>query len=108
MRPRGWTFNYLVFELIVDLLTLAAATLLLVSTVKGQPANQPITMHVAAPERIDGPWLNTPDGSPITLAGRGKVTIFHSWTFGLVPRQGNDREVRNARSVAFQRTTGRY
>ena len=35
-----------------------------------------------APELVGGPWLNTPDNQPITLASRrGKVTIVEFWTF---------------------------
>jgi thiol-disulfide isomerase/thioredoxin len=85
MRARGWTLNYLFFELIIDLLSLATATLLFVITVKGQPASQPIIMNVAAPELVGGPWLNTPDSNPIPLdSRRGKVTIVHFWTFGCI------------------------
>ena len=36
-----------------------------------------------APELVGGPWLNTPNGQPISLANRrGKVTIVEFWTFG--------------------------
>ena len=36
-----------------------------------------------APELVGGPWLNTPDGQPISLASRkGKVTVVEFWTFG--------------------------
>ncbi len=36
-----------------------------------------------APELVGGPWLNTPNGGPITLASRrGKVTVVEFWTFG--------------------------
>ena len=36
-----------------------------------------------APELVGGPWLNTPNGAPITLASRrGKVTVVEFWTFG--------------------------
>ena len=36
-----------------------------------------------APELVGGPWLNTPDGKPISLANRkGKVTVVEFWTFG--------------------------
>ena len=37
----------------------------------------------SAPELVGGPWLNTPDGQPISLASRrGKVTVVEFWTFG--------------------------
>lgn len=37
----------------------------------------------AAPELVGGPWLNTPNGKPISLASRkGKVTVVEFWTFG--------------------------
>lgn len=90
MRSRGLTLNYLVFELIVDLLTFGIAVLLWVTTANGQPASQPTAMNVAAPELVGGPWLNTPDGNPITLASRrGQVTILHFWTFGCINCQHN-------------------
>ena len=43
---------------------------------------QVITQNTAAPELVGGPWLNTPDNHPITLASRkGKVTIVQFWTY---------------------------
>jgi hypothetical protein len=43
----------------------------------------PIEIDVAAPELTGGPWLNTPQNRPLSLASRrGKVTILHFWTFG--------------------------
>ena len=37
----------------------------------------------AAPELVGGPWINTPNGQPISLASRkGKVTVVEFWTFG--------------------------
>jgi hypothetical protein len=38
---------------------------------------------VPAPELTGGPWLNTPKGAPVRVAGkRGRVTVIHYWTFG--------------------------
>ena len=38
-----------------------------------------------AHELVGGPWLNTRQGAPITLASRkGKVTLVHFWTFGCI------------------------
>lgn len=37
----------------------------------------------SAPELTGGPWLNTRNGQPISLASRkGKVTVVEFWTFG--------------------------
>src|SRR5262249_44875758 len=45
-------------------------------------AQSPITINVAPPELVGGPWLNTPENAPISLESRhGKVTILHFWTF---------------------------
>ena len=90
MRSSDRPFSYLRFEFIVDLLILATAALLWVITAKGQPAGPPTTTNVTAPELVGGPWLNTPDGNPISLASRrGKVTIVHFWTFGCINCQHN-------------------
>jgi hypothetical protein len=36
-----------------------------------------------APELVGGPWLNTPENKPVTLAAlKGKVIVLHFWTFG--------------------------
>jgi hypothetical protein len=41
------------------------------------------TTNRPAPELVGGPWLNTPENKPVTLAGlRGKVVVLHFWTFG--------------------------
>lgn len=46
-------------------------------------AQQMRRINLPAPELLGGPWFNTSDGKPITLASRlGKVTIVHFWTFG--------------------------
>ena len=52
--------------------------------VAGNSAPQePAEINVAAPELVGGPWLNTPNNKPITLASRkGKVTVVEFWTFG--------------------------
>ena len=90
MRSNGWTLNYMVFELIIDLLTLGIVALIWVTTANGQPSSQPINMNVAAPELLGGPWLNTPGGNPLSLASlRGQVTILHFWTFGCINCQHN-------------------
>ena len=90
MRSRGWTLNYLLLELIVDLLTLGIAALIWVNTAHGQSPAQPMAMNVAAPELLGGPWLNTPGGNPLSLASlRGQVTILHFWTFGCINCQHN-------------------
>jgi len=42
----------------------------------------PVERNAPAPELSGGPWINTPDGKPISLAARrGKVTVVHFWTF---------------------------
>jgi len=43
----------------------------------------PVSLTVSAPELVGGPWLNTPGGQSLRLAGqRGKVVVLHFWTFG--------------------------
>ncbi len=43
-----------------------------------------------APELIGGPWLNTTDEKPVTLASRkGKVTLVAFWTFACENCQHN-------------------
>jgi hypothetical protein len=43
----------------------------------------PTQLDVVPPALVGGPWLNTPEGKPISLkARRGKVTLVHYWTFG--------------------------
>ena len=43
----------------------------------------PVTINAKAPEMVGGPWINTADDKPITLASRkGKVTVVEFWTFG--------------------------
>lgn len=42
-------------------------------------------LNKMAPELSGGPWLNTPNGAPISLAARrGRVTIIHFWTFSCI------------------------
>lgn len=44
-----------------------------------------IPVNQRAPELIGGPWLNTPNGAPITLASRkGNVTVVEFWTFACI------------------------
>lgn len=43
---------------------------------------QPVALRDKAPELIGGPWLNTPNNKPLTLASRkGKVTVVQFWTY---------------------------
>ena len=45
-------------------------------------AGEPIKMDRKAPELIGGPWLNTAEGKPVTMAARrGKVTVVQFWTY---------------------------
>jgi peroxiredoxin len=38
-----------------------------------------------APEFVGGPWLNTKDGKPVTIASRhGKITLVAFWTYGCI------------------------
>ena len=47
------------------------------------PAAAQSTMNRPAPELVGGPWLNTPENKPVTLASpKGKVVVLHFWTFG--------------------------
>ena len=40
---------------------------------------------IPARELVGGPWLNTRQGSPVSLASRkGKVTLVHFWTYGCI------------------------
>lgn len=44
---------------------------------------RPVRINVTPPELTGGPWLNTPDSKPLTLASlKGKVVVVHYWTFG--------------------------
>lgn len=44
---------------------------------------RPVRLNVTPPELTGGPWLNTPDSKPLTLASlKGKVVVVHYWTFG--------------------------
>jgi len=44
---------------------------------------RPVRIRVTPPELTGGPWLNTPDSKPLTLASlKGKVVVVHYWTFG--------------------------
>ncbi len=53
-------------------------------TANAQAAN-PTEFVAPAPELIQGQWLNTEGGKPLTLAGlKGKVTVLHFWTFGCI------------------------
>ena len=46
-------------------------------------AQQPVSINAAAPELIEGAWLNTPKNAPLKMASRkGKVTVVEFWTFG--------------------------
>ena len=46
-------------------------------------AQAPVSLDVAAPELVGGPWLNTVKNQPLTLASRkGRVTVVEFWTFG--------------------------
>jgi hypothetical protein len=52
------------------------------ATAQGQPKN-PYSLNLPAPELTGGPWINTEDEKPLTLASRkGKVTVVEFWTFG--------------------------
>lgn len=66
------------------LLPLTAGMAVWAGTQKTQsPGLEPTALHAQAPELTGGPWLNTPGGQPISLAGRrGKVTVVEFWTFG--------------------------
>lgn len=73
----------------IRLISLAAVGLILTSagTIYARAVapvpQEPAEMNVAAPELVGGPWLNTPNEKPITLASRkGKVTVVEFWTFG--------------------------
>ena len=42
-------------------------------------------LGAAAPELVQGTWLNLPTATGLTLAARkGKVTIVHFWTYGCI------------------------
>ena len=63
--------------------SIGATALLLGWMTTASRAQNPATLNMAAPELSGGPWLNTPDNKPLTLAARrGKVTIVQFWTFG--------------------------
>lgn len=48
-------------------------------------ANPNRIQNMPAPALSGGPWLNTPENGPMTLASRkGKVTVVHFWTFGCI------------------------
>jgi len=65
------------------ILTMAGFLILLPKAPKSETLEQPTPLNLAAPEFVGGPWLNTPDDGPISLAARrGKVTIVHFWTYG--------------------------
>lgn len=50
----------------------------------------PKVLNVVPPPLVGGPWLNTPEGKPLSLkARRGKVTLVHYWTFGCINCQRN-------------------
>ncbi len=45
-------------------------------------AAKPSKSQPIAPELVGGSWLNTPQGKPLSLAGRrGKITVVQFWTF---------------------------
>lgn len=51
----------------------------------GSPAHaqEAVSLDIAAPELVGGPWLNTSRRAPIKLVSRrGKVTLVEFWTFG--------------------------
>lgn len=49
------------------------------------PANAQERDDKPAQELVGGPWLNTRQGAPVTLASRrGKVTVVHFWTYGCI------------------------
>ncbi len=53
-------------------------------------AQNPLYGNVPVYELTGGPWLNTANSQPITMASRrGKVTILHFWTFGCINCQRN-------------------
>ncbi len=53
-------------------------------------AQQPVVIDAVPPELVGGPWLNSDQGKPITLASRkGKVTVVEFWTFGCINCQRN-------------------
>ena len=63
----------------------AGGALLVALGVGSALAQNPAKGKVPAPALVDGPWINTPDGKPLTLAGlKGRVTILHFWTFGCI------------------------
>ncbi|HVF10097.1 MAG TPA: peptide-methionine (R)-S-oxide reductase MsrB [Abditibacteriaceae bacterium] len=63
--------------------SIGATALFIVWMTTSSRAQNPATLSMAAPELSGGPWLNTPDSKPLTLAARrGKVTIVQFWTFG--------------------------
>jgi thiol-disulfide isomerase/thioredoxin len=59
--------------------------LALVGSVQAVHADQTIELKMAPPALVGGPWLNTPQNKPITLASRkGKVTVVEFWNFGCI------------------------
>ncbi len=70
--------------------SIGATALLLGWMTTSSRAQNPAALNMAAPELSGGPWLNTPDNKPLTLAARrGKVTIVQFWTFGCSNCQAN-------------------
>jgi hypothetical protein len=67
-------------------LAAASATMLLAAALllRAEAATpRPVRINAMPPELTGGPWLNTPDSKPLTLASlKGKVVVVHYWTFG--------------------------
>jgi len=57
----------------------------LIGSIQAAHAQQPIELKKAPAAFVGGPWLNTPQNKPITLASRiGKVTVVEFWNFGCI------------------------
>ena len=68
---------------VVGVIAVAGASAYRLNDRKAVAQNVTDVAFKAAPELVGGPWLNTPNGKPISLAARkGKVTVVEFWTFG--------------------------
>ena len=73
----------------ITLVVLAAALATVVSFAAQETAAKTPSVD-RAPDFVGGPWLNTPDGKPVTIASRkGKPTLVAFWTFACENCQAN-------------------